>query len=341
MQKNKIPLVSVIIVNYNGQKWLKNCFSSLKKQTYKNLEIIMVDNNSTDNSIKFTKKYFPEIKIIENKKNLGFAGGNNLGLRHSKGEYLILLNNDTIVPKDYVQNFLEAFKKNPNLGCAQSKLININSKKIDSVGAYWTNSSFLYYYGINKNSSLKKYNIPLPFFSIKGASMITKKSIINQTGLFDEDFWCYYEETDFCHRLWLLGYECWYWPSAICYHANGGTSESFDNSYIQFHNFKNKLMSIIKNFSSSRLLYIIPVYFLVSFGIAFIKLFSNYKISIAILKSFYWNIENLSKNISKRQSIQKKRKISDKKIMKITKKNPKLFYYLCLFNGQFEKYEDK
>lgn len=326
--------ISIIIVNWNGRKWLHDCLFSLKGQAYKKFEVILVDNASSDDSVSYVKKNFPWVTIIRNTTNRGFAGGNNDGLKISKGEYILLLNNDTKVEKDFLKNFIEAFDKIPNLGCVQSKLLLMNKPdETDLVGSYWTDSSFLYYYGYMKDASLKKYNTPMPFFSNKGASVLIKKKIIDKLGLFDDDFWCYYEETDFCCRVWLAGYECWYWPKAVCYHAGGGTSVIFENSIIQFHNFKNKLMSFIKNLEGITLLQILPVYLIlnivISFGWLIIK--RKPKHFSALYKSIWWNIIHIQSTLEKRKRTQRLRKLRDKEIFRIVKKNPRISYYYYLF----------
>ncbi|HUQ85182.1 MAG TPA: glycosyltransferase family 2 protein [Candidatus Limnocylindrales bacterium] len=335
-------LISIIIINWNGEKWLRGCFRSLKKQSYPNFEIILVDNASSDNSVEFIKKYYPKTKIINNKENIGFAGGNNIGYKHTKGQYILLLNNDTTVEKDFLKNFVKAFDEIPNLGSVQSKIVLMNvANKLDVVGSYWTGSSFLYYYGYGKNASATKYNKSMPFFSNKGASMLIKREVIEKVGLFDDDFWCYYEETDFCHRVWLAGYECWYYPKAVAHHAMGGTSLAFDNSYIQFHNFKNKLLSFLKNFEKKSLMSIIPIYLIINIFLSFTWLLQGkFKHFLALYKSLWWNVIHLRRTLRKRKIIQSHRIISDQAIFKKTKINPKIAYYYFLMKGDLLKFEN-
>lgn len=330
-------MISIIITNYNGLKWLKVCLDSLFSQTYSDFEIILVDNGSTDDSIKFLEENYKDsrLKIIKSEKNLGFAGGNNLGFNNSIGEYILLLNNDTWVENNFLEELINAFMQNKNIGCAQSKILLMNEKDtLDTVGAYWTDSSFLYYFGSYKKN-IEKYDIPMPFFSCKGASMIVKREIIEKIGkLFDDDFWCYYEDTDLCNEIWIMGYECWYWPKAICYHANGGTSLGFKNSYIQFHNFKNKLLSFIKTLEIKTLVITLPIYFIFCILISIIWFITGKASnSLAIYKAFWWNIKNIKKSLEKRKIVQSFRIKSDKEIFKLVKRNPRFEYYFYLFTG--------
>lgn len=335
-------LISIIIVNWNGRKWLKRCLDSLAAQTYKDYEIIFVDNNSQDGSVKFVKKNYPFVNIVLSSSNLGFAGGNNLGYKHSHGEYVLLLNNDTWVEPGFLSKFRSAFDRIPNLGSVQSKLILMdNPSKLDVVGSYWTNSTHLYHYGLGKDGSLAEYNEPLPVFSNKGASMLISRKAIERVGLFDDDFWCYYEETDLCHRLWLAGYECWYYPDAVAHHALGGTSLQFDNAFIQFHNFKNKLLSFLKNFSLPTLLIVLPIYLMVNIALSFFWLAARKpRHCLALYQSFGWNIGHFGETLRKRKRIQKYRKRTDQQIFRKIRKNPRLAYYQHLLNGTLTDYED-
>jgi GT2 family glycosyltransferase len=336
------PIVSIIIVNWNGRKWLKACLDSLEKQTFKKFEIILVDNASSDDSTSYVEKHYPKVKILQTGSNLGFAGGNNAGLKIAKGKYILLLNNDTWSPRDFLANFIKAFEEIPKAGCVQSKMVLLNDHtKLDLVGAYWTNSSFLYYYGAGKDADLPKYNKKMPFFSNKGASVMIPRKVIDKLGLFDKDFWLYYEETDFCHRVWLAGYECWYWPNAVVHHAGGGTTVRFDNSLIQFHNFKNKLMSFLKNFESKNLIIIVPVYILVNIIISLVWLFDGKpKHFAALYRSIWWNIVHIKSTLQKRKIVQSFRKKSDVDIFKVTKVNPRFEYYMYMLKGKPDEYKD-
>jgi len=345
--KLKIPnpnsLVSVIVVNHNGQNFLSDLFLSVLSQTHKYLEIIMVDNNSSDKSVELVQKKFPIIKIIKNTENSGYAGGNNLGFRESRGEYILILNNDTILKDNLIEKLLEAFYKIPGLGVVQPMMRLMNEKdSLDACGSFWTNTGFNYHFGIFKNMELPIYNKSFPVYSLKGACMLMPRELIEKTGLFDDDFWCYFEETDFCNRVWLAGYECWYYPETYLYHYMGGTSLKKEKSFIQFHSFKNRLCSYLKNLSKFELFKILPIYFFINiiYSLAYLmKLDKNG--FLAVYKSLWWNIKNLKNTLVKRKEIQTIiRKKSDREIFRITKKNPRISYYLYLFKG-LQNYIDK
>lgn len=341
--------ISVIIVNYNGKKYLKDCIGSLLLNKTPKFEIIVVDNGSTDSSLEILKdplihnsKY--KIHLIKNRTNLGFAGGNNIGIKYAKGEYVLLLNNDTVVENFFLTNLLKAFKEIPNLGCAQPKIVLMRDPNvIDSCGSFFTDSSFLYHYGYDKNQELEIYNKPFPVFSVKGVAMLIRKSLVGKIGLFDDDFWSYYEETDFCHRVWLAGYECWYYPKAKIFHAAGGTTLTyFHNSFIQFQNFKNKLMSFIKNFQFSTLIKFVPLYLVINLFLGLFFLITlKPKFFWALFKSLLWNIIHLRRTISKRRKVQLLRKVSDGEIFEKIKRNPRLSYYFYQQFGKLKNYTDE
>jgi GT2 family glycosyltransferase len=343
MKSLKSPLISLQIVNYNGLEFLDDCFKSIYSQTYKNIEVIMVDNNSSDKSIEFTKKNYPKVKIVKSKNNSGFAGGHNLAYKYTKGEYVMIINNDIILQKDLIEKLLQAYKEIPKLGAVQPMYKLIKDKKsLDACGSFWTDTGFNYHYGIYKDSSLKKYHKSFPIYSLKGVCMLIPRKVIEKVGLFDDDFWCYFEETDFCHRVWLAGYECWYYPKSFLYHVLSGTRSKKSEAFIQFHSFKNRLCSYTKNLSVIEYIKVIPIYLFLNvvFSVIAYLLKGRFDCFASIYKAMWWNITHLKSTLKKRQYIQKNIRIkSDKEIFSIVRRNPRLEYYYYLSKG-LENYED-
>lgn len=281
--------------------------------------------------------------VVQSGSNLGFAGGNDFGLKYCNGDYIYLLNNDTILEKDCVEELVLFMERDPKIAAAQSKMVLLNDReKLDVVGSFWTNTGFLFHFGYQGDAAKKAYNEPLKVFSNKGASMMLRKSAIDKVGFFDEDFWCYYEETDLCHRLWLVGYECWYAPKAVMYHAGGGTSLTFDNSYIQFHNFKNKLLSFVKNFEVATLLKFIFIYFAINMLLSIYWLFSGKpKHFLALYKAIGWNVKQFPRTLAKRREIQAMRTRSDREILRGVQRNPGADYYVDALTGRLGRYANK
>jgi GT2 family glycosyltransferase len=343
--KKTSPLISILIINFNGLLHLEKCLSSLKKQIYKNVEIIMVDNASSDKSVSYTKKNFPSIKLIQNPKNLGFAEANNIAYREAHGEYILFLNNDTEVTDDFLVNLYESIHKDTRIGGVQSKLLFMdNPKFLDSVGAFLTYTGILYYYGISK-PLVNKYNHRIKIYSAKGACMLFRKKalddILVNNEIFDKSYFAYFEETDMCHRIWLAGYSIDFIPNSTVFHKMGGTSNLLNNSFIQYHSFKNRINSYIKNLEIKNLFIILPIHLIFCELFAVFSLFKlKPEIFLSIQRAIVFNLLNIKKTLIKRAYIQTHiRKRKDEDIFPYILKKPGVNYYLNLFSG-LKNYKD-
>lgn len=338
-----MTIVSIIIVNYNGQQYLKRCLQSLIKTSFKSKEIILVDNGSIDDSVKEAKKIYPEIQIIRLAKNEGFAKGNNEGVKKAKGKYVLLLNNDTEVTKGFLEPMVKELDDDCTIGAIQNKVLLLgNRKRHDSVGAFLTHTGFLFHYGYYQLDK-EKYNKKIQLYTAKGACMMVRRSIIDTIGLFDEDFFAYFEETDFCHRLLLFGYKIIYLPQSVIYHKMGATSNMMNSGYIQFHSYKNRICSYLKNLSFRYILVFIPVHITFCFIVGIGYLISGrFVLTFSVLKAILWNIIHLSSTFSKRNIIQRKyRRIQDNQFLPHLIVNPSPLYYLSLFLYGLQGYDEK
>lgn len=340
----KTPMVSIVIVTFNGLQYLKKCLPSVYNLPYPSYEIILVENNSSDDTVAYVSKQYPKVKLIRAVENYGYAKGNEIGYRGSKGEYIVFLNNDTRVRSDFLDQIVEIFAKDLSIGCIQSKLRLMDEPTVlDSVSAYFTNTGFLYHYGFLKEDS-KKYSKIIDIFSAKGACMTFRRNVLEAVAvdgeLFDSRYFAYYEESDLCHRTWLNGFRIVYAPLSIVYHKMGGTSKGFVNSYIQFHSFKNRINSLCKNLEMGTLVTVLPVHLGFCVLIAFAYLLrGNVGMFTAILKAIWWNIRNFNDTRKKRTYIQTYiRKWSDKKIFSLVQRNPRLSYYWYLFQYRGLRY---
>jgi GT2 family glycosyltransferase len=342
----KEPLISVIIVNWNGERIIGKCLASLRKQSYKKIEIIVVDNNSEDESRDIITEKFKDVVLIRSKKNLGFAEGNNVGLKQANGEFVLLLNSDAIITKKTIKQLLQSIQEDDKLGIVQPKILyraneNHLDNTINSVGTFLTNTGFLYYPGYGKSDNNENYNKTKYIFSAYGACMLIKKDVINQIGLFDPDYFMYFEETDFCMRAWLSGWKIMYIPNASVYHTGGVSSRKFGTDKVYFHSFKNKICTYMKNFQTQSLFLILSIHIILCFAISLLYLLTKRpRYALAVQKAIIWNVTNLKKTLKKRKKVQKKlRKISDKEYLNRVLFNPPLKYYLYLFTG-LEYYKD-
>ena len=341
-----MPEVSIVVLNWNGKKFLKNCLDSLAQLTYSRVEIIVVDNNSKDGSQEFVRTNYQNAILIENKENYGFAKGNNIGFEASTGDYVLILNNDTIVTPNFLEPLIKDFEDDPEIACLQPQIRLFENKQLlDGVGAFLTLTGFLYHFGYLKDRMLSKYNKKIKIFSAKGACMLLRRKAIEKVGLFDEDFFIFFEETDLCFRLWLAGYSVVYEPESVIYHLGGGdttSSNSYQHEKRVYLSFRNMICCYIKNFGTRNLLIILPFFILTHVVLIFyyLLIMRIYLIKV-IFKAYYWNIYNLSSTIKKRNNIQHNiRKVSDYRLNKYIFHNPKANYYYHLLTGKLINYQD-
>ncbi len=336
-------LVSIIIVNWNGKKYLKDCLTSLSKSSYKKVEILFVDNASSDDSVSYVKKNFPKIKILQNEKNLGFAEGHKIAYTKVAGETILLLSTDTIIEKNAIEELVNVLYKSESIGAVQPKLLMYPEKElIDSIGSFFLKTGILYHFGREKNHNNPLYNKEMEIFSAKGACILFKKEVLNKTGLFDKDYFAYFEETDLCHRVWLAGYRIIYTPYAVVYHKGGGSSKQMMSSFIYFHSYKNRICTYIKNLSFKYLL-IVLFCTLFMYELAFMIYLGRGKFrnALAVQQAILWNIINIKKTLKKRKHIQTKIRVKkdDDFLPQLIRPVHFRYYYNIMFGG-LETYRD-
>jgi len=218
IKNNSNPLVSIIILNYNAGKLLLNCIDSVFKSTYQNFEVIVVDNLSTDNSHVRCKEKFEKIQLIENKENLGYCEGNNIGIRNANGEFIIILNPDTIVEPNWLNHLMSAYNKFGE-GLYQPKFFSLNEKLVlQSTG----NMLHIFGFGFardkgkidnEKIKSIEKINYA------SGTCLFTSKIVLDKIGLLDPFLFLYHDDLDLGWRAAHIGINSFYVPKSIIYHA--------------------------------------------------------------------------------------------------------------------------
>ncbi len=339
------PLVSIIIVNWNSKDNLKECLNSLKNIKYSNYEIILVDNNSSDGSLDLVAEKFPRVRVVRSDKNLGFAGGNNLGFKDSKGEFILFLNNDTLITKDFLTELILYIRKRTDVGIVQPKILfhrpgTYLHHKVNSVGSFILRSGFLFHLDYGREDI--KREIPYEAFSAYGACFLTRRKIIEEIGLFDPDYFAYFEETDFCQRVLLNGYKIMIIPSTFIYHKGAKTAQKLPIAFIQYHSFKNRLFTYLKNLDSKNLVRIFLPHLLVCEIASIMYLFvGKPDYTLAIQRAIFWNIINLKKVISERNKVQKLiRKVKDDEFIPKLTKSVRLSYYYYLSKGGLENYKE-
>lgn len=245
--------VSVVTPNYNGKKFLKNYFDSLKLNSDIIGEVIIVDNGSSDGSKEFIKDYsknlsFP-VKIIENSENKGFAEAVNQGINESAFDYIFSLNNDTEVQKGAINYLIKTIEKDPKIFSVSSKMIQFDNKNlIDDAGDEYTLLAYTKKAGNNK--PISAYLEEREIFSSCAGAALYRKAILNEIGLFDDKFFAYMEDVDLSFRAQIYGYKNYYCPNAIVYHIGSATSGSQYNEFKVRLAARNNVWTIYKNYST-------------------------------------------------------------------------------------------
>ncbi len=294
---NQHPLVSVIIVNYNGRVYLDACISSILAQTYPRIEIIFVDNGSSDNSVYYVKEKFSSVVIIACDENYGFAKGNNIGIKASKGDLIATLNNDTKVTSRWVEELVQGISVDKKVGMCASKMlfmkkpeiINSTGICISRSGACWDRGMF--------EQDRGQYDSCTDVFGPCAGAAIYRKSMLDDIGLFDEDFCAYMEDVDLAFRGRLAGWKCSYVPNAVVYHFHGGTA-GYVSDYTVYHGNRNIIWNTFKNFPTEFLVTSLP--WIICRNIAVIPYYIFKGHGNVILRSKIDAIKGMKRILSKR-----------------------------------------
>lgn len=252
------PRVSVVILNWNGRRYLEDCLSSLQDQTFTDFEIILVDNGSTDGSVEWVAERFPQVQVIRNETNVGFAAGNNQAIRASQSEFVATLNNDTRVEPDWLAMLIAAAEEDPTVGMCASKMlfadrpeiINSTGINLDPIGIAWDRRG--------GEPDDRQETEPVEVFGPCAGAALYRRAMLDQIGVFDERFFAYLGDVDLAWRARLAGWRCLYVPHARVYHvhsATAGEGSPFKNRLLG----RNKVWTIAKNYPISRLVLYLPL----------------------------------------------------------------------------------
>lgn len=298
--------VSVIVVNWNGRELLKECLSSLTHQNVPDLEIILVDNGSEDGSVTFVEQNFPEVRIVPLKENRGFCGGNNAGLDVSTGEYIALLNNDALPEPDWLNALLDAIKGDRKTGICASRMIIAGTPFLDGAGDVYTTCGIPLKRGHGERD--KAYlNRDVVFGASAGAALY-RRTMIEQIGFFDDDFFIVNEDTDLNFRALLQGWKCLYVPEAVVHHKVSKTRKKSSHSLV-YYKVRNTDYVLIKNMPT--LLFLRYVHHIIlGQAASFIRFVLIQKQGKAFFKAKFDVIRNIPKLLKKRNEIQRRRSVT-------------------------------
>jgi GT2 family glycosyltransferase len=326
--------VSIIIVNYNGEKFIEKLIQSLSQQTYNNFEVIFVDNASRDRSVRILMNLVREkfknidIKLICNSVNLGFCGGNATGLKYCTGKYVVLLNNDTFVDAKWLDEMVKVLDNDDTIAICQSRLIDARTGQLQAIGGF----QGVYGKGsCHPNIRVNKVGSSIlveSFFYGIGASIMIRKEALIKCGGFDDKL--FLGDVDLSWKIRLLGYRIVTNPASICYHYGSYATKKYIRSVqLLYHVFREKLRILLKMYSLSYLVKRIPIWAIISLMHAiYLTIRDKKPYLFSWFKAVMWNVKYCKDTLLLRRVIQRNRKVNDVQIEQYMLPYPSEIYEL-------------
>lgn len=307
------PLISIIIVTWNSEKHLPACLDALSAQTYKDFEVVMIDNGSTDQNYLDFKGKYSDLKLIikKNNENLGFAVANNIGVRLARGQWLALLNADAFPETDWLEQLLIAADENPQFTFFASRQIQANTPELlDGTGDAYHVSGLAWRQ--NYNHPVSEYGLQSSeVFSACAAAALYSRDDFIKVGGFDEDYFSYFEDVDLSFRLRLAGGRCMYVPQAVVYHV-GSASTGKASDFAFYHGHRNLVWTFFKDMPTALFWYYLPLHMLMNIYLSASFLLKGKR--IIVLKSKVDAFRSLPSVIRKRRQVQQLRAVSSGEI---------------------------
>jgi GT2 family glycosyltransferase len=299
------PLVSIVILSYNGIRYLENCLDSVRKLDYPSKEVIVVDNGSSDGSGDYVEKNYPWVKVIANRENLGFAAGNNVGIRIAKGKYVFLLNQDTEIHPHCISNLVNTMETCDEVGVCGGKIcLSSERNRLQHAGGKYHMVGVAIdrgFYELDEGQYDEFEDVSF----VCGTALMFRRDITSKLGLLDPVFFMYHEDVDFCLRAWLSGFRVRYVPNSIVYHRSAYFDSLITGSrqpLIEFHKNKNTILILLRDFDLSTILVWLPLTLCYRF-FWLIRYISDGNPSCAksVVNAVVWTIKNLQRISSDRQ----------------------------------------
>ncbi len=328
------PLVSVIIPHYNGREILLRCLAALKLSRGVEMEILLVDNCSTDDSVQQAQEKYPQVRVVRAQENLGFAGGCNLGMRAAQGVYYLLLNNDAVVTEQTIASLVAYAEAYPEYAALQPKICSLSNEGwFDYAGAA---GGMLDVFGFpfargrifhTIEEDYGQYDQEADLFWASGTCTLLRSRAIAQVGMLDESFFAHMEEIDLNWRLLLAGYKIGLVPEAVVYHDAGTTLKQNSPQKI-YLNHRNNLLMLLKNYSLATLLWVLPVRLLMeAAACCHAALQRDWPQTRAILRALLHVAGRLPDVLQARRAVAALRKRSDREVMRFMYANSMVVQY--------------
>ncbi len=316
------PLVFVILLNWNGMEHLPVCITSLRRQSYSNLRVVMVDNGSIDDSVNYAQREFPGIDILKNDHNVGFAKANNQGLYYAidKGaKYAVLLNNDTECDPHFVERLVKVAESDESIAACAPKILYFQTR--DIINGIGTEVS-MFGYGWDRGIGEKdegQYDNVCEVFGVSGGAMLIRLDVVKRIGAFDPSYFIYFEDIDLSWRIRAWGYRIVAVPGAVVYHKYSATMGAMKLRK-EFLSEKNRIRGVLKNFELRGLINIVPRMLYFDFQKMWWRLQKgdtySIKRGLIVLGAYLWNLLYLASLIKHRRRAMKGRKLNDTDMMK-------------------------
>lgn len=315
------PPLSVVLGNFNGRRFLNVCLNSLKEQSYSNFETIFVDDESTDGSSQFVSQNFPQVMVIRNAgPEKGFAACCDAGAKVARADYLLFLNVDIELNPDCIRSLVSRMDSDPSIGVCGPKLLSlIDRQRIVSTGGFLD----IFGYGVDRgldDIDSGKFSKSEEVSFITGAVILVRRDALKAAGGWDIDTFTYAEDSDLCWRILLDGYKVVYEPSSLAFHFHSPSMGRASPKKIHFME-RNRLASMIKNYSLSSLLEVMPGWFvIVSARILYFAATRRVDIAAASVRAYIHVLRNLRVTLRKRAIVQLARRVPDREILRHFKK---------------------
>jgi len=300
-------LISVIVVNWNGAPHLRRCLAALRAQRFRDIEVIVVDNASSDGSDAIVAREFPEFLLLRQAANLGFAAANNIGARAARGEWLALLNNDAFPEPEWLAQLAQATRDYPDCGgFASCQLSDADPSRLDGAGDSYHNIGLAWRAGRGQPFG-PPWDAPRPVFAPCAAAALYRRASFLEAGGFDEAFFCYFEDVDLAFRLGLTGQRFMYIPQARVRHI-GSASHGQASDFARYHGHRNLVWTFVKNMPSSLLWRYLPGHIL--FNLASLLFFTLAGQPGALWRAKWHALKALPRVLRERRALQARRTVS-------------------------------
>jgi GT2 family glycosyltransferase len=309
-----MPEISVIVLNWNGKHFLETCLLSLRRQTFRDFEVIVVDNGSEDGSAEYVLDQFPEVRLLRLERNVGFCSGNLAGYERATGELIVLLNNDTEADPYWLEEIRRASEDFSEAGSFASKMLFYDDRqRIDNCGFALTTSGVTIDLGRNQKDG-EKWAEPRKVFGACGGAAAYRRSMLEKIGFLDAEFFMTYEDVDMSFRAQLFGYECVFVPGAVVYHRYRATMKNYPARQVFFSQ-RNIEFVYMKNMPLGLMLRFLPLRFVYELGGA--VYFLKQGAGRAYLKAKVDALRRLPSFLPKRQMIQAKRVLNNDELRSV------------------------